>query len=88
MFLGPVLTSKYIFRSQAKNKAPMNFWSSKQKQNQNIQKLTQILIFESSDVTESILGWVNVIKINILLLLIHVPLSKFVIIQKAEGNKI
>ena len=27
--LGMILTSWYIFKSHAKNKAPMNFWSSK-----------------------------------------------------------
>ena len=29
--LGMILTSWYIFKSHAKNKAPMNFWSSKKK---------------------------------------------------------
>lgn len=82
--LGPVLTSRYIFRSQAKNKAPMNFWSSKRKQNQKVKKLSQIPSSESTDFSILLHPWVckcyqNKNKyLNVLLL---VTLPKFVIIQ-------
>lgn len=84
VFIGPVLTSKYIFRSQAKNKAPMNFWSSKWKQNQKVKKLSQIPSSESTDFSILLHPWVckchqNKNKyLNVLLL---VTLPKFVIIQ-------
>lgn len=52
-----VLTSMYIFRSQAKNKAPMNFWSSKQTKKHKFDNF--LFFWKLLNVTECNLGWVK-----------------------------